>query len=231
MINVAYRITAVPERLDNARLEAMRMGISDIYLDSDHNGNIWNKFRVYKDIIADGNYTHVCMNDDDLIVPANFPEAVERLVQKFPDCILTFYNSKIGSDSPSIVRMGNHYMNGASCVIPCKILPDFLTFYENNLQGLKWDDTSMSIYALLNGIDVLMPCPKFVDVVRMKSTLSMRKGRYQPPNAGRIYKEFIDVDEICNAEIVNRKGLLNTHLPSDHPIAVRCQERLMEVET
>jgi len=228
-MNIAYRITAVPERLDNAMNQAKSIGFGDIYLDKNHNGNIWNKFRVYKDIIADGSYSHVCMNDDDLIMPMNFTDAVECLVQRFPDCIFTFYNSKIGSNIPRIIRLRNHYMNGASCVIPTKYLSGFLDFYENNLQGFKWDDTSMSIYALLNDIDVLLPCPKLIDVVRMQSTLPMRRGRYQPCNHGLVYDKLINIEELSNASVIDsRKIRLNTHLAKDNPIAILCENKLME---
>ena len=221
---IAYRITAVPERKDNALLEASVAGIPKdcIYMDHNHNGNIWNKFRVYRDLIQTS-YTHVCMNDDDLILPENYKELVQTAVDRFPDAILTFYNSKIWASSPTFFKMQNHYMNGASCVIPTKYLSKFLAFYESELNGFRWDDTAMSIYALLNDIDVYLYSPKIVDVIHTLSTLPMRKGRYQPHNVG--YSENVSEKDIENASIVYQRGILNTHL-KDCKVKQMCMAKL-----
>ena len=226
MQDVGFFITAVPERLENARKLVM-MTDGYPFVDHFHKGNIWNKFRAYKEAFRLG-YSHVCMMDDDVVLPDNFVHAVSAIVERFPDAIITFYNSKIGSDSPVFFRLRNHYMNGASCVIPTKYLPAFLSFFDQNLaaDNFKWDDTAMSMFALLNGIDVLLVCPKVIDVLEMPSSLPMRKKRVQPHNAGAICGDSVDIDALMSAPVMDISGgALNTHLPKDHPINILCAQK------
>ena len=228
-VNVAFRITAIPERIQNVEKQVEATGIpwDSVYIDKAHNGNIWNKFRVLADVANSKEYSHVCMNDDDLIMPRNFTDAVNCLVQRFPNSIFTFYNSKVGGTNPQIFRMKNHYMNGASCVIPKGIINDFIAFYSAYLNGFRWDDTSVSMYALLNDIDVLLPVPKLVDVAHLQSSLPMRKGKFQPCNSGAVYNGLINIDELLNAPVADINGSrLNTHLPENHEIRIACENKL-----
>lgn len=220
-VKIAFRITAIPERISNVEKQLAVTGIKgdSVYLDNERKGNIWNKFRALNDVLKSGQYTHVCMNDDDLIMPQNFVDAVYCLVKRFPDCIFSFYNSKVGGERPQIVRLRNHHMAGSSCVIPVSILKDFFNFYSFHLGGFKWDDTAISMYALLHNIDVLLPIPKIIDVACIKSSLSMRKNQISPSNKGAVYYGKVNIQELACAPVVDGgTRFLNTHLPQGHTL-------------
>lgn len=165
------------------------------------------------------------MNDDDIRFVPNFKDAVQACVTRFPDAIFTFYNSAVYKAGYRFVR--TFYMNGASCCIPTKYLPSFLEFYDQNLNGFRWDDTSVSIYALLNDIPVYLVMPKLIGTTSdaLNSTLAFRKNHAQPENKGFML-DAVDPLKLLSAPISKSKRALKLHLPEDSDIARECKRRM-----
>lgn len=227
---IEYRITAVPSRYDHAVQEAAALNepLSSIYLDVQRKGNIWNKFRVYHDILHEGKATHICLCDDDIVFVPNFKDCVQTCVDRFPDCIFTFYNSAVGKHG-SYRFWDILYMAGASCVIPVRYLDSFLRFYDENLAGFGHDDTSMSIYALLHDIHVYLVEPKLVDTFCGESitTLPFQEGRIQPRNKG-FQDMLVDTKLLKTAPVIQCRRPLRLHLPWDSEIGKACKDKIKE---
>lgn len=224
-IKIKYALIGVPKRWGNIEnlKNDLQLSTSDIYLDKQYRGNIWNKFRALKDFLKT-DYTHICMIDDDIKVVPNFKEAVNAFVEHFPDSIFTFYDFKIGKSECGFIKC--FHVSGAGFILPKQYVAGFLSFYNTQLNGFKLDDTSLAIYAILNDIPVLLPCPKLIDVMKgySQSTMSFRKGKENPPNIG--FKDCaVDIEQVIKNGIVKTNKKINLHLPKDSKIAELCSQK------
>lgn len=84
---IAYRVVAVPERLERAQGLADMVG-GKVILDQDHVGAFPNHIRA---ICSANEATHVVVLEDDAIVCGDFVEHVETLIEERPDHLLGLY--------------------------------------------------------------------------------------------------------------------------------------------
>lgn len=215
MVKIAYRITAVPERKEHAERQRAFLGDAEIFMDEKHNGNIWNKFRVYESLIDSG-YSHVCMSDDDVVYAKRFKEISGICAKLFPNSIFSFYHSRIKSGRTAYIDLVNCNVIGVCTIIPVRYLEGFLSFYEQELKGFKWDDTALKMYALMEGIQVFTTIPKIVDVDPMPATVR-RKTDIQPNNPGFDFNARVDSFLEARVSFADY-GMFNTHLPDGHPL-------------
>ena len=232
-VRIAWRITAVPERLAYAykTAEMLSLPANCVYLDAFRRGNIWNKFRIYEELCAEQNYTHVCMNDDDTIPVENYKEIVETATRNFPDAILTFYKSEAKlsdrrSDTPYVQLLSTD-CSGSAMVVPCKYLPDILHFYNTYLKGIgyKWDDTTVKMWALLNDVPVILTIPNLVYCRPLPSTV--RGAHLVQPNGECWTGRRIDTAEFDTKEckVMKTGTLFNLHLPKGHILIDACRRK------
>ena len=235
-VKIAYRITAVNERLAYAveTAEALNIPKECIYLDAKRRGNIWNKFRIYEELKNQDSYTHVCMNDDDTIPVKNYKEIVETATRMFPDAIIAFYKPEARlkdrfEDSPYVQLLSNDCI-GPGLVIPCKYLNNILQFYNKWLResNYKWDDTTLKMWTLLNDIPVILTIPNLVYIRPLQSTV--RSKNATQPNGECYIGHEINTEEFNTHKIkVMRTGrMFNPHLPKGHPLIDLCEKKFKE---
>ena len=102
---IDFRIMGVPSRMDNIRLLQQQLGITDasVFLDTEYRKNpmwTWKQTARLNDqttkqpndqttnLLND----HLCIVQDDAVLPERFTEFCEYLVRRFPDAIFTLYN-------------------------------------------------------------------------------------------------------------------------------------------
>lgn len=235
-IKIAYRITAVKERLKYAleTAETLNLPKECIYLDSKRRGNIWNKFRIYEELKEQDIYTHVCMNDDDTIPVENYIEIIEAATKNFPDAIITFYKpeSKLSDrydDSPYVQLLNNDCL-GPGMVIPCKYLNDILSFYNAYLKDIryKWDDTTVKMWSLINDVPVILTVPNLIFCRPLPSTV--RGAHLVQPNGETWIGRTVDVTQFATnkLKIMKTGSMFNTHLPKSHFLNNVCKRKFAE---
>lgn len=84
---IAYRVVAVPERIEHARRLADATG-AELVIDHTHEGTFANHIRALASV-ADA--SHVVVLEDDAIVCADFISHVERLIEERPLHLLGLY--------------------------------------------------------------------------------------------------------------------------------------------
>ena len=214
-VKIFYGIPTVIERLKYAKALAKQIGLSEdhIFVDTERNGCLWNKMRIY-DMVPEG-YTHVCINDDDAIVCEDYKEIVQKCVEKFPNSILTFYDSEITRSATPFVRRPNCIVAGSGFVLPTRLLNRYRAFYAKRLAplGFKWEESVTKMFAILNDIEVILIVPNLV-TVRKGLVTTARKGKWiQPQSASWVSRFPIEALETDKVEISMRGGLFNMHLP------------------
>lgn len=216
-IKIAYRIMAVRERqaLVEDLLEKLGEPESSVFWDEDRNGSMWNAKRIwssYKEC-PEGT-THICLLCDDADVVNNFKDAVQKCVEHFPNAIWTFANrpqvkgDQRGSNTPYI-KIWNCWIRGICCLMPVDLIDGWFAFLERyfaNKKGWSYEDTTTSLYALLNGIDVMMPIPNLAVGKDVTSVIKghMRLNRDRDQSCW--YGYDIDLSQFDTSEYVVSKG-------------------------
>lgn len=95
---IAYRVVAVPARLERARALAAATG-GEIVLDTEGLGTMANHQRALVSGAASG-ASHVCVLEDDAIVCGDFLTHVARLVAERPDHLLGLYVGRVAPRTP-----------------------------------------------------------------------------------------------------------------------------------
>lgn len=183
-MKVAYRVLAVEERKDLVEdlVKKLPEDRTEVMWDIDHKGCMWNAVRAWKtyaDLPED--ISHLCIMADDAEVVECFDQAVQKCVEHFPDCIWTFANypqiqGKHKKRNTPYMEIWNKQVRGICYLMPKEMVPRWLSFYEkflSNRKGWQHDQVTTSLFALLNGIKVMMPIP---NLVVGKDVLSVIKG-------------------------------------------------------
>ena len=228
-VKIFFGIPTVPKRRSLAYelADTMKVPKGNVFLDAGYNGCLWNKMRIYKHVLSsDEDYTHVCINDDDSIVCKDYTEIVQKVVEKYPKAILTFYNNYIGSSKSPYVKLKNCDLSGTAYVIPTEYLKEYEAFYIKNLSkiGFDWEETVTKMFALLNDIDVILIVPNLVDVRKGLVTVA-RKGNYIQPQSSSWVADF--PKEYLDTDFIDEKGgsLFNLHLPKGHILIDACKRK------
>lgn len=96
---IAYRVVAVPERIEQASALAERVG-GVVVLDDEHAGAFPNHARA---LASAAGATHVVVLEDDAIVCDDFTAHVERLIVERPDHLLGLYVGRVAPRKPQPV--------------------------------------------------------------------------------------------------------------------------------
>lgn len=162
-------------------------------------------------------FSHVCVNDDDTIVCAEYQRVVEECVKRFPDAILTFFDNRVRRCPTAFLRRKNCELAGAGFVLPLKYLDAYKRFYAVHLAkyGFTWEETTTKMFALMNDIDVILVVPNPVDVRGNLVTVA-RKGNYTTPQSPSFIRNFpMELLKGGGGMVTdgNERRLFNLHLP------------------
>ena len=238
-IKIAYRIIAVRERegLVKDLLQKLNEPDSSVFWDEEHKGCMWNAKRLwgsYKDL-PEGT-THLCLLADDVDVVNHFKEAVQKCVEHFPDAIWSWANRPQvkGSDRGRFtpyVKIWNCWSRGICYLMPIKYIDGWFEFLERYFgDNPRWnrDDTTTSLYALLNDIDVMMPIPNLAVGKDVKSTIKGHSRLNRNRDMSCWFGRDIDLRQFNTCEYVlskSRSGF-EFHLPDDSEVLILAKNKI-----
>lgn len=162
MMQCDIKIMGAPKRIENVRKMQAFLGLtdSDIFIDDRPNGGdaMYTARRTWELDFAQG-ITHRCVLQDDLEICAGFRQAINRIVNKHPDCIIGLYTSRniagFKTDTPFIEVLGGGVW-GQAVIIPKQIIPKIFEWVDSINPDYPHDDAAISEYARLHGIKVLL---------------------------------------------------------------------------
>lgn len=238
-IKIAYRIMAVRERQSQVEdlLKKLDEPETSVFWDEDRNGSMWNAKRIwssYKDMPSD--ITHICLLCDDCDVVNNFKGAVQKCVENFPDAIWTFANrpqvkgTERGKFTPYI-KIWNCWIRGICCLMPVKYIDGWFEFLERYFSdNPKWsyEDTTTSLYALLNDIDVMMPIPNLAVGKDVKSVIKGHTRLNRDRDMSCWFGRDIDIRQFNTCEFVTSKSrsMFEFHLYNDEEVLVLARQKI-----
>lgn len=234
---IAYKIIAVPDRASLVSDLLFKLKVdAQVYMDYEKRGCIWNALRAwgdYKELSSD--YTHICVLQDDIDIVNQFTECTQECANHFPDAIFGFMSnwlslSKHKTTTPYI-NMLNYNISGCCIMMPIKYINGFIDMYMNWFPDLSYnfDDAFCRIYALVNNIPVFSVLPNIIKCKEVPSQIAHHRTNFSLC-AWQGYD--IDLKRFSTNEYVNvavsKKGVLNTHLPKDHPLNILCRETMQK---
>lgn len=233
-MKIGHKIIAVPERLDyvNELLVRTSLAMSDVLIDKDHNGCMWNAIRAWKAHKEDLSVTHWCVMADDTDVVDDYMAYEKMCVERFPNAIWTFYSNELGmrhkpNDTP-YVKLSSLNIRGIAFLMPVEWIDKYVELceYMLNTYGYQRDDATCRIYALFNNLPVMTTIPNLVRSHEIKSSMSGH-GITHNSDAwqGRTlnYNDFRTFD--YEVRHIAKKSARETHLPLDNPIDKKVAEK------
>lgn len=242
-IKIAYRIMAVRERQEQVEDLLKKLGEPDtsVFWDEKRNGSLWNAKRIwasYKNLPSD--ITHICLLCDDCDVVNNFKAAVQMCVENFPDAIWTFANRPQvkGSDRGRMtpyIKIWNCWIRGICCLMPVKHIEGWFEFLERYFgDNPKWsyEDTTTSLYALLNDIDVMMPIPNLAVGKDVKSVIKGHTRLNRNRDMSCWFGRDVDLRQFNTSEFVLSKsrGGFEFHLYNDEEVLVLAKQKIAKMK-
>lgn len=238
-VKIAYRIIAVRERqaLVEDLLKKLGEPESSALYDDERNGSLWNAKRVwnsYKEL-PEGT-THICLICDDADVVNNFKEAVQKCVEHFPNAIWTFSNrpqvkgDHRGNNTP-YVKIWNCWIRGICCLMPVSLIDGWFAFLERYFSDIpRWsyEDTTTSLYALMNNIDVMMPIPNLAVGKDVNSVIKGHSRLNRDRDKSCWYGYDIDLSQFDTNEYVVSKSRagFEFHLYDDEEILTLAKKKI-----
>lgn len=242
-VKIAYRIIAVRERQECVEdlLRKLDEPESSVFWDEDHKGCMWNVKRLwgsYKNMPDD--ITHICLLCDDCDVVNNFKDAVQKCVENFPDAIWSFANrpqvkgSERGKMTPYI-KIWNCWSRGICYLMPVKYIDGWFGFLERYFgDNPRWgrDDTTTSLFALLNDIDVMMPIPNLAVGKDVKSTIKGHSRLNRDRDMSCWFGNDIDLTQFNTCEFVVSKARsgFEFHLNNDEEVLKLAKQKIAKMK-
>lgn len=236
-IKVIYRVMAVRERQEQVDDLCKKLGEENtsIFWDENHNGSMWNAKRIWRENIPEGT-THICLLCDDADVVNNFKEAVQKCVENFPNAIWTFANrpqvtgDQRGENTP-YVKIWNCWIRGICCLMPVSLIDGWFAFLEKHfadIKGWSYEDTTTSLYALLNNIDVMMPIPNLAVGKDVKSVIKGHTRLNRKRDMSCWYGRDIDLSQFDTKDYVTSKSraYFEFHLHNDEEVLLLAKKKI-----
>lgn len=227
-MKIAFKILAVREREPLVKELLKKLGESDdscVMWDEAHNGCMWNALQLwgsYKTLPPD--VTHLCLIADDAEIVNEFKDIATECVSRFPDAIWTFatYDTEgreRGKYTP-YVELWNCNLRGLCYLMPVGLIQGYIDFYNKYLSHLKkWerDDVTCKMYAMVNGIKVMMPIPNLAIAKKVPSVIP---GHWKTKRITSCWYG-VDIDKaqfMTNDYVVSkRRALFDMHLHENEP--------------
>lgn len=163
MYKIAFRIMACPERKEYVDAEVEKLSGADVKVFYDdrpkeiRKGTSYTQLACINDALA-GDYTHLCLIQDDILLVNRFAECAEKLVEARPLALWTLFCPRI---RPEDLSFENPYARlfpantwGQGNLIPIDMLGKIMQFREEKLPNYLYDDGLYLMYCIENGMPV-----------------------------------------------------------------------------
>lgn len=163
MYKIAFRIMACPERKEYVDAEVEKLSGADVKVfyddrpDEIRKGSSYTQLACINDALV-GDYTHLCLLQDDLLLANQFADCIEKIVEARPLALWTLYCSRIKAEDLSFnspyARIFPAETWGPGNVIPIPMLKKIMEFRQEKLPNYIYDDGLYQIYCIENGMPV-----------------------------------------------------------------------------
>lgn len=158
-MRIAYRIMASPERKAFVEAELQKLSGCDVKVfyddrpDPERIGTSYTQLKCVNDALA-GDYTHLCILQDDLLLVNDFDKCIKELVNARPMALWTLFCPRIRdmSFNAPYARLFPANTWGPGNVIPIGMLKKIMAFREERLPNYIYDDGLYLMYCIENGI-------------------------------------------------------------------------------
>jgi len=161
-IKIAYRIMASPERSEFVKAELEKLSFCDTKVFYDdrpkelRKGTSYTQLKCIEDALA-GDYTHLCILQDDILLVNNFGWCIENLIKARPLALWTLFCPRIKAEDLSFdspyARIFPANTWGQGNLIPIPMLEKIMQFRKEYLPNYIYDDALYLAYCIEN----LMP--------------------------------------------------------------------------
>lgn len=162
-MKIAYRIMAVRERKDYVYEIVKKLDGTDVKVFWDDRpaeekkGTYYTQLKCINDVLA-GDYTHIVLLQDDILLVNDFDECVKKLIQFKPNDLWTLFCPRLKKEQ---LDFQNPYCFifpantwGPANIIPVGMLKMIMEFREEKLPNYIYDDGLYLMYLIENGL----PC-------------------------------------------------------------------------
>lgn len=162
MMKCDVKIMGAPKRKEYVTQMKNALGLSDLDIffdDRPNGGHAMYTARKAWNLPFKEDITHRCVLQDDLEVCNGFNQAIQRIVNAHPNCIIGLYTSrnisKMETDTPFVEVLGGGVW-GQAIIIPRSIIPKIFEWVDSINPDYPHDDAAISEYARLHGVKVLL---------------------------------------------------------------------------
>lgn len=156
----------VPQRLENTHFLQDTLSIPDsqVFIDTELRHNpMWTWKQTMNLPVPEGT-THICLLQDDAVIPKHFKEWCEKMTDKYPEEIFALYNHKAKLPVPyGCVFTLKCNIGGVAMIIPVEYIPKIIETQERDYPDAIDDDLMVCTWAFDNGVRMLCPWPSIVD--------------------------------------------------------------------
>ena len=180
---IEYRIMGVPSRIGNIKLLQSQLGISDkeTFIDTEYRRNPMWTWKQTVRLPMDKETTHLCVIQDDAVLPLHFKEFCNKIINKYPDAILNLYNYKnLDKKLPmGCIFTPNSNPGGVTMIIPVKYLDSIIEQQNKYYPNYIHDDNWISYWAYHNDVKLYCTYPSVVDTFKETEMNHKWKGMYK----------------------------------------------------
>jgi len=157
--------------------------LGDIPVSYDTGKGIWDN-RVKSMLMFDPNCEFHCVLQDDAIPCEDFYNEVDKIVTEQKAYSLYFGNRKNMQDiGLKAIENGGVEMDwlswGVAIVLPTKIIPSLIKYWEGKRSLLKNDDTRIARYLKEIGMNVYYPIPSLVEHNHLEKSIIDPTGEHK----------------------------------------------------
>lgn len=189
------KIMGSPKRLENIMQEVYALGLDickDVFLDDRPNGGdaLYTARKTWNLPFAE-DITHRCVLQDDVQICEGFYEAIQKLVNLYPDAVISLYSSrrdvmKCKNIVVEIVRGGS---TAQALICPIGFAEKAFKWALSICDFYPHDDAAICEYARTHGVKILLTRVSLVQ--HLTPTKSLLKFN----SAGKVAKNFIQSAE------------------------------------
>ena len=163
MFKIAFRIMACEERRSFVEAELEKLSGADVKVFYDdrpkeiRKGTSYTQLKCINDAL-NGDYTHLCLLQDDILLVNNFEDCINRLVEARPLVLWTLFCPRFKAEQMSFnepyARLFPANTWGQGNLIPIPMLKKIMEFREEKLPNYLYDDGLYLMYCIENGMPV-----------------------------------------------------------------------------
>lgn len=216
-MSVDFRIMGVKQRREKFILNMLNsLSMDETIVSYDEDGLPKNAMRnARKTWTKPTKHSHICVMQDDLELCDNFKEIVEECAKQFPNCVFSFYNSRLrwedkAKDTPYL-KVNGCGMYGQIIMMPTSFVEP-LFFWCDKVYGRDYphDDTVIGFFCSVHNIPVMTTIPCIVQHLGCSNSVL---GYNNKNKVSKVYQKDVGLEVFKTNKFGITKYIPNTEIP------------------